>query len=97
LKGLPNYSAAITLALPAEGYEVDYFAKKHGISKSVAEQLIKQYGNNRIVLASRATPGRTDHRSHVWTAAAQLCGSCANWSTEAWACYTCDVCYSWRF
>jgi len=32
LKGLPNYSVAITLALPAEDYEVDYFAKKHSIS-----------------------------------------------------------------
>ena len=33
----------------SEGYEVEYFAKKHTISKSVAEQLITQYGNNRAV------------------------------------------------
>jgi len=35
-------------------YEVDYFAKKHSISKSEAEQLIKQYGNNRVVLDQEA-------------------------------------------
>jgi hypothetical protein len=34
----------------SQGYEVDYLAKKHSISKAVAEQLIKQHGNNRAVL-----------------------------------------------
>ena len=38
----------------SQGYEVDYFAKKHSISKAVAEQLIKQYGNNRAVLDQEA-------------------------------------------
>jgi len=38
----------------SQGYEVDYFAKKHSISKSEAEQLIKQYGNNRAVLDQEA-------------------------------------------
>jgi len=38
----------------SQGYEVDYFAKKHSISKSEAEQLIKQYGNNRVVLDQEA-------------------------------------------
>jgi hypothetical protein len=30
-----------------EGYEVAYFAKKHGISKEQAVQLINQVGNDR--------------------------------------------------
>ena len=38
----------------SQGYEVDYFAKKHGISKSMAEQLMKQHGNNRAVLDQEA-------------------------------------------
>jgi len=38
----------------SQGYEVDYLAKKHSISKAVAEQFIKQYGNNRAVLDQEA-------------------------------------------
>ena len=30
-----------------EGYEVSYFAKKHGITKDQAEGLIKRIGNDR--------------------------------------------------
>jgi hypothetical protein len=30
-----------------EGYEVEYFARKHGITKDQAESLIKQMGNHR--------------------------------------------------
>jgi len=31
----------------AEGYEVGYFAVKHGISREQARNLIKKIGNNR--------------------------------------------------
>ena len=37
-----------------EGYEVSYFARKHGISKDQAEQLIKKVGNNREKLNEAA-------------------------------------------
>ena len=37
-----------------EGYEVRYFARKHGISKDEAEQLIKKVGNNREKLNEAA-------------------------------------------
>jgi hypothetical protein len=37
-----------------EGYEVRYFARKHGISRDQAEQLIKQVGNNREKLNEAA-------------------------------------------
>jgi hypothetical protein len=30
-----------------EGYEVDYFARKHGISPADVERLIRRVGNNR--------------------------------------------------
>jgi hypothetical protein len=37
-----------------EGYEVNYFARKHGISKGVAESLIKRVGNDREKLNAAA-------------------------------------------
>jgi hypothetical protein len=37
-----------------EGYEVRYFARKHGISKDEAEQLIKKVGNDREKLNAAA-------------------------------------------
>ena len=37
-----------------EGYEVSYFARKHGISRDQAEQLIKKVGNNREKLNEAA-------------------------------------------
>ena len=33
-----------------EAYEVDYFAKKHGISAEKAKELIARYGNDRATL-----------------------------------------------
>ena len=38
-----------------EGYEVNYFARKHGISKDQAEKLIKDVGNNREKLNAAAS------------------------------------------
>lgn len=37
-----------------EDYEVEYFAKKAGISLEKARQLIDQYGNNRETLMKHA-------------------------------------------
>ncbi|KRB80611.1 hypothetical protein ASE00_16315 [Sphingomonas sp. Root710] len=37
-----------------EGYEVSYFARKHGLSKREAERLIKEVGNNREKLNAAA-------------------------------------------
>jgi hypothetical protein len=37
-----------------EGYEVDYFARKHGITKDQAQSLIKQIGNDRDKLDAAA-------------------------------------------
>jgi Protein of unknown function (DUF3606) len=37
-----------------EEYEVDYFARKHGISVAQAEELIKEHGNSREKLDSAA-------------------------------------------
>lgn len=37
-----------------EGYEVEYFAKKHGITVAQAEALIKQHGNSREKLDAAA-------------------------------------------
>jgi hypothetical protein len=37
-----------------EGYEVDYFARKHGITKDQAEDLIKRIGNDREKLDAAA-------------------------------------------
>lgn len=37
-----------------EDYEVEYFAKKHGINRDQAEELIKKHGNNREVLDREA-------------------------------------------
>ena len=37
-----------------EGYEVSYFAKKHGITKAQAEQFIREHGNNRAKLDEAA-------------------------------------------
>jgi hypothetical protein len=37
-----------------EGYEVDYFARKHGISIAQAGALIKEHGNNREKLDAAA-------------------------------------------
>jgi hypothetical protein len=43
----------------SEGYEVGYFARKHGISRDQAEGLIKKVGNDRAKLnaaAEKLTP-----------------------------------------
>jgi hypothetical protein len=37
-----------------EGYEVGYFARKHGIGREAAEQLIKRIGNDREKLNAAA-------------------------------------------
>jgi hypothetical protein len=37
-----------------EGYEVNYFARKHGITKQQAEDLIKRVGNDREKLNAAA-------------------------------------------
>jgi hypothetical protein len=41
-------------AAAGQGYEVDYFAKKHGISAEQARSLIKQHGNDREKLDAAA-------------------------------------------
>lgn len=37
-----------------EGYEVSYFARKHGITRQQAEDLIKRVGGNREKLNAEA-------------------------------------------
>ena len=37
-----------------EGYEVEYFAQKHGITADEARNLIRQHGNNRKTLDREA-------------------------------------------
>lgn len=37
-----------------EGYEVNYFARKHGITKQQAQDLIKRVGNDREKLNAAA-------------------------------------------
>lgn len=37
-----------------EGYELRYFAKKHGITVDQAEQLIREHGNRRSELDAAA-------------------------------------------
>jgi Protein of unknown function (DUF3606) len=37
-----------------EAYEVEYFARKHGITAEQASQLIKEHGNSREVLDREA-------------------------------------------
>jgi hypothetical protein len=37
-----------------EGYEVEYFAQKHGLSVAQAQALIKQHGNDRDKLDAAA-------------------------------------------
>ena len=37
-----------------QGYDVDYFARKHGITKEQAEKLIKQHGSDRAKLDAAA-------------------------------------------
>jgi len=37
-----------------EGYEVEYLAKKHGLSVEQAQALIKQHGNDRAKLDAAA-------------------------------------------
>ncbi|MBU3078097.1 DUF3606 domain-containing protein [Sphingomonas quercus] len=37
-----------------EGYEVDYFARKHGITRAQAEELIARHGNDRDALDAAA-------------------------------------------
>ena len=37
-----------------QGYEVEYFARKHGITAEQARQLIKEHGNSREVLDREA-------------------------------------------
>jgi hypothetical protein len=43
-----------------EGYEVSYFARKHGISRDDAEKLIKRVGNDREKLNAAATKLKSD-------------------------------------
>lgn len=38
-----------------EGYELEYFANKHGISVSQARELIQAHGNDRAALDEAAT------------------------------------------
>jgi hypothetical protein len=38
-----------------EGYEVEHFANKHGISTEEARRLIKEHGNNRAKLDAAAS------------------------------------------
>ncbi|MBV9930187.1 MAG: DUF3606 domain-containing protein [Alphaproteobacteria bacterium] len=38
----------------SEGYEVDYFARKHGITAEQARELIRQVGNSREKLDAAA-------------------------------------------
>jgi hypothetical protein len=38
----------------SEGYEVNYFARKHGITREQAADLIKRVGNNREKLNAEA-------------------------------------------
>jgi Protein of unknown function (DUF3606) len=45
-----------------EGYEVQYFAEKHGITRQQAEDLIKKHGNNRPELDSAAERLKSGHR-----------------------------------
>jgi hypothetical protein len=42
-----------------EGYEVGYFARKHGISRNDAEKLIKRVGNDREKLNAAASKLKT--------------------------------------
>ena len=37
-----------------ERYEVDYFAKKHGLTHDQVDDLIKKYGNERATLDAEA-------------------------------------------
>ena len=37
-----------------EGYELDYFARKHGISTDQARQLLETFGNDRARLDAEA-------------------------------------------
>jgi hypothetical protein len=37
-----------------QGYEVEYFARKHGITKDQAEKLIQEHGSNRATLDAAA-------------------------------------------
>jgi hypothetical protein len=37
-----------------QGYEVEYFARKHGIMTDQAEKLIKEHGSNRAQLDAAA-------------------------------------------
>ena len=43
----------------SETYEVDYFARKHGLSREQAEQLIREHGNDREVLDRAAEQMKT--------------------------------------
>lgn len=38
----------------SEGYEVEYFARKQGITTEQAQDLIKRHGSNRAVLDAEA-------------------------------------------
>lgn len=38
----------------SEGYEVDYFARKHGITADQARDLIARHGNDRAALDAAA-------------------------------------------
>ncbi len=37
-----------------EGYELDYFAQKHGLSRDDARELIEKHGNDRRMLDAAA-------------------------------------------
>ena len=38
-----------------QGYEIGYFADKHGISREKARELIERYGNDRAALDREAS------------------------------------------
>ena len=42
-----------------ERYELDYFAKKHGLTKEQAQQLIDRHGNGRAALDEAAAALKT--------------------------------------
>ena len=44
----------------SETYEVDYFARKHGLDRAQAEELIQRFGNSREVLDREAEKLKTE-------------------------------------
>ncbi len=50
LKGAPDRDRVAG----GQGYELDYFARKHGISTEQARELIRKHGNDRAKLDAAA-------------------------------------------